>query len=48
MFPSNAPMWLNDKEVLIALDELLDPQPNPRGIYKLNVEKLTAERLLEL
>lgn len=48
MFPSSTPMWFNDKEILVALDELLDPQPNPRGIYKLNVETLTAERLIAL
>ncbi len=48
MFPSSTPIWLNDKEVLVALDELLDPKPNPRGIYKLNVDNLTATRLLEL
>lgn len=48
MFPYDMSIWLNDNEVLVTVDELLDPQPNPRGIYKLNVEKLTAERLLEL
>lgn len=49
MFPSDTPIWLNDKEVLVMLDELgVRVQPNPIGIYKLNVETLTAERLLEL
>lgn len=48
MFPVGTANWLNDMELLIQLDELLDPQPNPRGLYKLNVETLTAERLLEL
>lgn len=48
MFPVGTATWLNDKELLIALDELLDPKPNPRGLYKLNVEDLTTDRLLEL
>lgn len=48
MFPTSEVVWLNNKEYLIFLSELLDPQPNPRGLYKLNVETLTAERLLEL
>lgn len=48
MFPADEPVWLNNKEFVISLSELLDPQPNPRGLYKLNAETLTAERLLEL
>ena len=48
MYPADNVVWLNNKEFLIFLSELLDPKPNPRGIYKLNVENLTAERLLEL
>lgn len=47
MFPSGNAAWINDKEFLIILDELLKPQPNPRGLYKLNLENLSAQRLLE-
>ena len=48
MFPTGNVVWVNDKEFLIMLSELLEPKPNPRGLYKLNVETLTAERLFEL
>lgn len=48
MFPVGNIVWLNNKELFVQLDALVDPQPNPRGLYKLNLENLTAERLLEL
>lgn len=48
MFPTGNAVWLNEKEFVIQLDALVNPQPNPRGLYKLNVENLSAERLLEL
>lgn len=48
MFPTGNAIWLNEKEFVVGLDALVDPQPNPRGFYKLNTENLSAERLLEL
>lgn len=48
MFPVGNIIWLDDKELVVQLDALVDPQPNPRGIYKLNLKDLSAERLVEL
>lgn len=48
LFPVGNIIWLNEKEFIVELDELNSPQPNPRGIYKLNVENISAERLYEL
>lgn len=48
LYPYDTPVWLNDREILVMIDMLGVLSPNPRGIYKLNVENLTAERLLEL
>lgn len=48
IYPAGNAIWLNNSEFLIRLAELLDPKPYPGGLYKLNMDTLTAERLFEL